>query len=102
MIHLIRFEPPPVTPLNAAMVELDIDPLAERYIVMDRNNLSVLWHGVKPVTGIAKIRVPLSYTIDNNLMALILDDAGSPSYYVTGNDKAQAQLVDARTVVLNP
>ena len=102
MIHLIRFEPPPTTPLNAALIELDIDPAAERYIVMDRGNLTVLWHGVPPAVGTAKIRVPLSYTIDNNIMALILDDAGSPSYYVTGNDKVQASLVDARTVTLNP
>lgn len=99
---LILFEPPATTPINAAVVELDIDPAAERYIVMDRVNLSVLWHGVPPAAGNAKIRVPLSYSIDYNLMVLVIDDVGSPAYYVTGNDKVQAQLVDARTVTLNP
>lgn len=102
MTHLIHYEPPSVVPVNAGMVEIDIDPAAERYIVMDRINLSVLWHGLKPTTGNAKIRVPVSYLTGFNLMALIVDDAGSPSYYVTGNDKIQAALVDARTVVLNP
>ncbi|MBU2113722.1 MAG: hypothetical protein KKE94_08095 [Gammaproteobacteria bacterium] len=89
------------TPINMAVVELDIDPAAERYAVLDRRSLIPFFVGPTPA-GNAKIRVPLSYTIDNNLMALILDDTGSPSYYVTGNDKVQAALVDARTVTLNP
>lgn len=86
---------------NMGVVELDLDPAAERYAVLDRRSLMPFFVGAKP-TGNAKIRVPLSYTIDNNIMALILDDTGSPSYYVTGNDKVQAALVDARTVTLNP
>ncbi|WP_166838711.1 hypothetical protein [Rheinheimera pleomorphica] len=102
MTLLLRYEPPFTTPINCGLIELDIDPAAERYVVMDRINLTVLWHGVPPAVGNAKIRLPLSYTIENNLMALILDDAGSPSYYVNGNDKIQASLVDARTVQLNP
>lgn len=89
-------------PVNVAVVEMDIDPAAERYTVMDRLNLSVIWHGVKPEAGNARIIVPLEYTIDYNIMALILDDTGTPMHYITGNDKIQAQLVDARTVTLNP
>jgi hypothetical protein len=88
--------------INRGMLENNIDPAAERYIVMDRLNLSVIWHGVKPASGNAKIIVPLEYTIGHNLMALILDDTGTPMHYVTGNDKIQAQLVDARMVTLNP
>lgn len=102
MTLLLRYEPPLAVPVNAGIVELDIDPAAERYIVMDRVNLSVLWHGVPPAAGNAKIRVPLSYTIDYNLMVLVIDDVGAESYYLTGNDKYQAALVDARTVALNP
>ena len=102
MIHLILFEPPPTTPLNAGLIELNIDPAAERYIVMDRINLTVLWHGVPPAAGNTKIRVPLSYTIDYNLMVLVIDDVGAESYLVTGHDKYKAVLVDARTVALNP
>lgn len=86
---------------NMAMVELDLDPAAERYAVLDRRSLMPFFVGPTPA-GNAKIRVPLSYTVDNNIMAFILDDTGSPSYYVTGNDKVQAALVDARTVTLNP
>ncbi|PKM17406.1 MAG: hypothetical protein CVV11_19805 [Gammaproteobacteria bacterium HGW-Gammaproteobacteria-15] len=101
MIHLFSVGPAIDQPVNMGLIEVDIDPLAERYIVMDRANLSVLWHGVPP-EGNAKIRVPLNYTFDYNLMVLVIDDAGSPAYYVTGNDKMQAALVDARTVTLNP
>lgn len=89
-------------PVNAAIVEIDIDPAAERYAVLNRLSFETIWFGIKPSSGIAKIVVPIAYGTSNNLMALILDDTGSPSYYVTGNDKVQAQLVDARTVTLNP
>ena len=86
---------------NMAMVELDLDPAAERYAALDRRSLMPFFVGPAP-TGNAKIRVPIQYTIDHNLMVLILDDSGEPSYYVSGNDKHQAMLVDARTVQLNP
>lgn len=89
-------------PLNRGLVEIDIDPAAERYIVLDRRNMALIYTGFKPESGNARLIVPLQYTLDNNLIVLILDDAGSPSYYVTGNDKVQAALVDARTVTLNP
>lgn len=87
---------------NNAMVEIDIDPEAERYVVADRKSMSVLWHGVRPSVGNAKVVVPFNYTIDNNIMVLILDDAGSPTYYAAVNDKVQAQIVDGRTVKTNP
>ncbi|MBV2127916.1 hypothetical protein [Arsukibacterium indicum] len=87
---------------NQGLIELDFDPAAERYAVMDRGDLTQLWHGVVPPTNPAKIIVPYKYTFDYNLMVLIIDDAGEPLHYVTGNDKVQAQLVDARLVTLNP
>ena len=89
-------------PINRGMLDVDIDAAAERYIVMDNRNLSVFWHGFRPAEGSAKIIVPFEYTNNFNLMVLIIDDVGDPLYYVTGADKVQAQLVDARTVTLNP
>lgn len=101
MTHLYQFEKK-TTPINVGLFETDIDPLAERYIIMDRLNLSVLYHGLKPATGNAKILVPFEYTNNFNLMVLNIDDSGTPSYYVAGNDKVQAELVNARLVTLNP
>lgn len=88
--------------INCAIVELDVDIAAERYAVLDRNTMSLIFTNFKPSSGNIKIVVPIQYTIDHNVMALILDDTGTPMHYVTGNDKIQAQLVDARTVTLNP
>ncbi|CAM3896548.1 hypothetical protein [Rheinheimera salexigens] len=88
--------------LNRGLIELDIDPEADRYSILDRNTMSLVYTNFKPVAGNVKIIVPLEYTTNHNLMALILDDSGTPMHYVTGNDKIQAQLVDARTVTLNP
>lgn len=88
--------------INCAVLELDADTAAERYAVLDRNTMSLIFTNFKPAIGNIKIVVPMQYTIDYNLMALILDDTGTPMHYVAGNDKIQAQLVDARTVTINP
>ena len=102
IIGLIADEAPNINPILRGMMDVDIDPAAERFIVMESRNLSVIWHGFKPDEGNAKIIVPFEYTNNFNLMVLIIDDVGDPLYYVTGADKVQAQLVDARTVTLNP
>ncbi|MDP5206627.1 hypothetical protein [Alishewanella sp. SMS8] len=85
----------------AGMIELDFDPLSERYAVIDRKSLSLLWNGLTPATNPAKIIVPFEYTNSNNLAVIIFDETAN-GYNMVGNDKVQAQLVDARTVTLNP
>jgi len=89
-------------PINRGVVELDFDPASERYGVINRKNFSVVWLGAVPPTNPVKLIVPIKYTIGNELAVIILDDTGSPSYNMVGNDKVQAQLVDARTVTTNP
>lgn len=89
-------------PINIGLIELDFDPAAERYGVIDRRNMNRVWVGQVPATNPAKIIVPIEYTTSNNLLVMIFDDSGSPSYNMVGNDKVQAQLVDARTVTTNP
>lgn len=101
MIHLIRYAKP-LTPENIGLVELDFDADAERYGVIDRRNMSMLWVGPVPATNPARIIVPIEYTTSNNLLVMIFDDAGDPRFNMVGNDMVQAQLVDARTVTTNP
>lgn len=102
MILLSKFGDIPTEPLPVALVELDFDPAAERYGVIDRRDLSLIWNGPVPPTNPAKLVVPIEYATSNNLLVMIFDDSGSPSYNMVGNDKVQAQLVDARTVTTNP
>lgn len=102
MTLLALFEPQNSVPIYRGAVQIDIDPAAERYAVFDRRNLTLVMTGVKPATGIIKIIVPFDFTVGFNLLALIVDDTGEPSYNIVGADKIQAELVDAKTVVLSP
>lgn len=102
MIHFFNVGAPIELPVYSGVLELDFDPAAERYVVQHRETMETLWNGPVPTANPARLRLPLQYTTEFNLMVLTLDDAGSPSYYVAGNDKVQAQLVDARFITLNP
>ncbi|WP_445425165.1 hypothetical protein [Alishewanella sp. HL-SH06] len=102
MIHLFNVINKTTAQLFIGFLELDLDPLAERYCVANRKNLEPVWLGPLPNTSPVKLVVPIEYTNKNDLMVIIFDDAGTPSYNMAGNDKVQAQLVDARTVTLNP
>jgi len=92
------FEQPGTAPLHRGIVELDIDPAAERYAVLDRRDMKPLMFGVRPTTGVVRFIVPFDYTTNNHLLFLILDDTGSPAYDVAGTDKKKADLVDAKNV----
>ena len=99
MYSYIFFQPS--EPVNVGLVELDFDSKAERYGIVDRLSMALVYSGKVPATNPAKTIVPLKYTTSNDLLVMIFDDAGSPSYNMVGNDKVQAQLVDARTVTTN-
>ena len=101
MTRLYQFERRD-TPINAAIAELDLGPLAERYAIVDRDKLSLIYLGVPPTSGVTRVRVPFEYSNSNNLLVLMFDDSGTPSYFAVGNDKYQATAVDARSVLLNP
>ena len=100
MTLLVTFEQPDATPLHRGLVEIDIDPAAERFALLDRRDMKTLMFGLKPAAGLVKFIVPFEYTTDYFLLALILDDTGAPSYNVAGADKIMADLCDAKTVSL--
>lgn len=102
MTHLVIFEQQYPNPVHRGVVEVDIDPAAERYAVFDRKSMNIIRTGFKPSSNIVRFIVPFQYTVGFDLFALIFDDLGEPSYNLAGADKIQAELVDARTVVLNP
>ena len=58
-----------------AIVTVDVDPDADRVIVLNRINLEQFAN--KEInTTVVKLRVPAEFTIDNNLIVGILDDNG--------------------------
>lgn len=97
---MIRLNKPQrvIKPLNIGLLELDVDPLAERYSVIDRNTFSCLKFGLKPASGIVKILLPVKYATGSNLMVCILDD--DRAYNAKVADGVKLQLVDMSTVTL--
>lgn len=102
MFDLLTHYPADKSTNHQGMIELDFDAAADRYAILDRRSLIRLFTNIPPLVNPAKIIVPFRYTTNNDLVVMIFDDSGSPSYNMVGNDKVQAQLVDARTVTTNP
>lgn len=100
MTLLVMFEQPNTTSLQRGLLEIDIDPLAERYAVQSRLDGFLYWMGPKPADNIAKLIVPLEFVGSNDLQVIIYDDSGI--YNAAIVDKVQPDLVNAKTVTLNP
>ena len=81
-------------PVWRGMLELDLDPLADRVYIADRKDMDLIHHSqaVENMT----IIVPAIYNTVNDLVVIIFDDAGTPLYNMTGNDKVSVPLVNLR------
>lgn len=95
---MIRGKPVVVSlqPRYAALIEIDADALAERYVIIDRTRIDVKSAGINSASGIIKILMPQHNAVGNNLIIGILDDDGV--YNAKFVDGVKAQLVDANTV----
>lgn len=96
MTLLVTFEQPNTVPVSRGLITADIDPAAERFLIMDRRNVQPIFHGVKPASSIANIVVPFEYTNGFHLVVFIIDDAGTPSYNMMAADKVKAELINAK------
>lgn len=56
------------------LLELDLDPLAERILLIDRSTLKPIYANIRGSLPILKIILPLKYTIGNNILICVLDD----------------------------
>ena len=72
-------------------LELDLDPLSERYAVFDRRTVNPLFHGLTEYYR--PIIVPEKYGSTGELFVLMFDDSGE--YNIAAADKVQAELFDA-------
>lgn len=76
---------------------LDLDPLSERFAVVDRRKVHPLFHGrtehYRPIT------VPEKYGSTDELCVLMFDDSGE--YNIAVADKVQAELFDANQIDVN-
>ncbi|MGE6647942.1 hypothetical protein ACQKE0_01535 [Shewanella colwelliana] len=58
---------------NVALLELDMDESAERFVVIDENKGLILGFGTRPLGGIAKVTLPVKYAIDAICTVCIID-----------------------------
>lgn len=79
-----------------SLLEVDIDTLAERLIVSNRNTGKLLWHAIKPQSGLFKLIQPVGYSTSSDVMVVMLDD--DRTYNAVIADGVKLQLVDANTV----
>lgn len=77
------------------LLDIDADPLAERYVVLDRVSLSVLRMGAVPATGLISLLLPVKYS-DVGVIVAILDD--DKTYNIKAADGVTFPLVDVNTI----
>lgn len=75
-----------------ALITVDVDPSAERLLIINRTTLEVLAH--KRVDGgVHKIIMPMKYATTNDIAVLIFDD--DLDYNVVAVDGVQLQIIDS-------
>ncbi|MGI2182443.1 hypothetical protein ACRN9F_09370 [Shewanella oncorhynchi] len=79
-----------MAPFNIARIVLDIDPLAERYMIADRKSGEVL---VSQRVDKNSVVCPLKYATINNLFVVILDD--DMDYNAAIADGVRPEIVEA-------
>lgn len=81
---------------SLALISLDMDINAERFILIDRRTLTVVYAGIRPPSNVTKVLLPQVFAIGNYCIAGIVDDNGV--YDCKFVDGVMAELVDANTV----
>lgn len=80
----------PSTGYQLALVEVDIDPDAERIIIIDRTNMATLALSTRPLSGILRVVLPHKYAIEHNCIVGIIDDSGKYNCWFMDGVKAQS------------
>lgn len=71
--HIGMFMTPPINrPIGVLQVDMDIN--AELIFVIDRVTFEVLFVTIRSPSNIVKIQLPISYSVNNNLLIGILDN----------------------------
>ncbi|MDR8523483.1 hypothetical protein [Shewanella fidelis] len=90
----VRFTKGSMSPRAVGKLELDVDPLAERMMIMNRVTAAVYYMGKTDI----KVRyVPQSLAVDANLMVIILDD--DREYTAAIADGVKAEMIDIKDIV---
>ncbi|SQH76934.1 conserved protein of unknown function [Shewanella benthica] len=59
-----------------SLLELDADPNAERFMLIDRNTAKTIYHHLVPAGGLVRVALPYKYALAGDLLVVIIDDSG--------------------------
>lgn len=89
-MFILTHSKPNMAPFNVAKLDLDLDPLAERYMIADRVSNAVL---VSNRADKKTVICPLQYATKNDLFVVIFDD--DRVYTAAIADGVQPQIIEA-------
>lgn len=81
---------------SLALLTLTMDANAERFILIDRRTLTVLYAGIRPPSKVAKVLLPQELATGHYCLVGIVDDNGV--YDCKFTDGLMLELVDANIV----
>lgn len=97
IVHAIVYKPPVAA---QALIEVDADESASRIIIFDRTSLALMIVSRASSTGVSQFRVPLPYSINNELLIGIVDD--NLIYNAKFADGVKAEVIDGNLVNIRP
>ena len=86
--------------VNQAVLSIDADPAAERVIIMARDTGDVFHNFTYQSNKQLKFIVPLTYSVNADLLVGILDD--DRVYNTKFVDGVKSELIDGNTVNIRP
>ncbi len=97
IIPAIVYKPPVAA---QALIEVDSDESANRIIILDRTSLALIVVSRASSTGVGQFRVPLPYSINNELLIGIVND--DLVYNAKFADGVKAEVIDGNLVNIRP
>lgn len=82
-----------------SLLEIDMDPAAEKFIVIDRRSFAVTYVGTRPALGVAKVILPSMYATAHYLIVGIVDN--DQVYIAEFQDGIKLQVVDVNIADLS-
>lgn len=84
----------PLKPRFIGVVRLDIDPQSSRALIVNRRSFKPLF--ATSSTGMVERVVPFNFSVNADLLIIMLDDTGQ--FNAVCNDAIKAESVDANTL----
>ncbi|WP_065204243.1 hypothetical protein [Shewanella woodyi] len=76
MTNILKIEVDTTTGFKQSLLELDADPNAERFMLINRYTGKMVYQHYVPAGGLVRVVLELHYASRSSLLVIILDDSG--------------------------